>query len=75
MGAEKVGGCAATISEWLEFDEGSTGRMEELVDEKEDNEAEEVDRCTPPGWARWRASCLRKGMAFGKRQKWSKKKG
>jgi hypothetical protein len=48
--------------------------MEEVDDEKEDNEAEEVDRCTPPGWARRRASCLRKGMALGKWQKRFRKK-
>ena len=51
MSAVKVDGCSAAISERLEFEEGATGRMEELVDEKEDNEAEEVDRCMPPGWA------------------------
>lgn len=62
MGAVKVDGCGAAISEWLESDGGAAGRMEELDDEKDDNEAEDVDRWTPP--ARWRASsCFRKGMS------------
>jgi len=62
LGAVKVDGCGAAISEWLESDGGAAGRMEELDDEKDDNEAEDVDRWTPP--ARWGASsCFRKGMS------------
>jgi hypothetical protein len=45
-----MGGCAAAISERLEFDGGAARKMEELVDEKEDNEAEELDN--------WHATCL-----------------
>jgi hypothetical protein len=60
LGAVKVDG-RATISEWLESDEGAAGVLEE-VDDVEDNEAEDVDRCTPPASPCWRVSCLRKGM-------------
>jgi hypothetical protein len=73
LGAVKVDGCAAAISERLEFDGGAAGRMEEPVDEKEDNEAEEPDSWTPPGWPRRCASCLRKGIMCGKWQKTGKK--
>ena len=69
MGAVKVDGCTAAISERFEFDGGEEGRMEELVDEKEDNEAEELDSWMPPGCPRRRASCLRKGIICGKWQK------
>lgn len=61
LGAVENDGGAA-ISEWVESDGGAAGVLEELFDEREDNEAEEVDRCTPPACARWRVSCLRKGM-------------
>jgi hypothetical protein len=50
LGAVKIDGGAA-ISEWDESDGGAAGVLEELFDEKEDNEAEEVDRCTPPACA------------------------
>lgn len=38
-------------------------------DEKEDNEAEEVDRCTPFACARRRGSCFRNGMGCNQREK------
>jgi hypothetical protein len=38
-------------------------------DEKEDNEAEEVDKCTPFACARRRGSCLRNGMGCNQREK------
>ena len=47
LGAAKNDGGAA-ISELVESDGGAAGVLEELDDEKEGNEAEEVDRCTPP---------------------------
>ena len=50
LGAVKSDGGAA-ISEWVEAEGGAAGVLEELFDEKEDNEAEEVDRCTPPACA------------------------
>ena len=50
LGAVKNDGGAA-ISEWDESDGGAAGALEEVFDEKEDNEAEEVDRCTPPACA------------------------
>jgi hypothetical protein len=50
LGAVKNDGGAA-ISELVESDGGAAGVLEELFDEKEDNEAEEVDRCTPPACA------------------------
>ena len=50
LGAVKLDGGAA-ISEWVESDGGAAGVLEELFDEKEDNEAEEEDRCTPPACA------------------------
>lgn len=47
LGAVKIDGRAA-ISERQESDGGAAGRLEEVDDENEDNEAEELDRCTPP---------------------------
>lgn len=50
LGAVKDDG-GATISEWVESDGGAAGALEQVDDEKEDNEAEEEDRCTPPACA------------------------
>lgn len=50
LGAVKLDEGAA-ISEWVESDGWAAGVLEEHFDEKEDNEAEEGDRCTPPACA------------------------